>query len=63
MCKSANRQIGKSGLELLQDLADDEGFSIVESGGEGGFVPLAGPDALDGVDDVAAVANAADGAD
>jgi hypothetical protein len=35
---------------LLQDLADNEGISVVQSGGEGGFVALAGPDALDGVD-------------
>jgi hypothetical protein len=38
-------------LQLLQDLADDEGVGVVQASDEGCFVPLAGPDALDGVDD------------
>ena len=39
---------------MLQDFADDEGAVGVYAGGEGCFVALAGPDALDGIDDAPA---------
>ena len=41
-------------LQLFQDLADDEGAVGINAGSEGGLVPLASPDALDGLDDAPA---------